>query len=205
MISLIKCNKKPNKNILLYFSLLIIIQINQSFNKSVYINTNLEKEITISSLQGQCTLIPCGNSFCSIEGGICEETTTGKICKCKGDFTTPEEDEFYNCCYKQKSSLKAFFLEACLGFGAGHFYIGNKKLGIIKAITYAILFLITFFICFRRFYQKNRFSSDSNIIIKMCRSFCVLACGCTFIIWQMIDSVMFSLGGYSDNQGVKLS
>ena len=205
MISLIKYNKKQNKSILLYFSLLIIIQINQSFNKSVYINTNLEKEITISSLQGQCTLIPCGNSFCSIEGGICEETTTGKICKCKGDFTTPEEDEFYNCCYKQKSSLKAFFLEACLGFGAGHFYIGNKKLGIIKAITYAILFLITFFICFRRFYQKNRFSSDSNIIIKMCRSFCVLACGCTFIIWQMIDSVMFSLGGYSDNQGVKLS
>ena len=56
-----------------------------------------------------------------------------------------------------------------------------------------------------KFYQKNRFTSDSNIIIKMCRSFCVLACGCTFIIWQMIDSVMFSLGGYSDENGVDLS
>ena len=197
------------KNIILkkiiYFLLIIIIQINQSINKSIFINTNIEKEITISSLQGKCTLIPCGNSFCSKEGGICEETSTGKICKCKNDFTTPEEDEFYNCCYEQKSSLKAFFLEACLGFGAGHFYVGNKKMGIIKAITYSILLLFTFTICFRKFYQKNRFTSDSNIIIKMCRSFCVLACGCTFIIWQMIDSVMFSLGGYSDENGVDLS
>ena len=200
-----KINSKITSKNILYFSLIIIIQINQSFSKSVYINTNIEEEITISSLQGQCTLIPCGYSFCSKEGGVCEETTTGKSCKCKSDFTTPEEDEFYNCCYRQKSSLKAFFLEACLGFGAGHFYIGNKKLGIIKALTYAILFLLILSICLRKFYQKNRFSSDSNIIIKMCRSFCVLACMCTFIIWQMIDSVMFSLGGYSDDKGVNLS
>ena len=190
---------------IIYFLFIIIIQISQSISKSTLINTNLEQEITISSLQGECTLIPCGNSFCSKEGGICEESSTGKVCKCKSDFTTPEEDEFYNCCYEQKSSLKAFFLEACLGFGAGHFYVGNKRIGIIKAIVYSILLLITFMICFRKFYQKKRFSSDSNIIIKMCRSFCVLACGFTFIIWQMIDAVMFSLGGYSDENGVDLS
>jgi len=190
---------------IIYFLFIIIIQISQSISKSTLINTNLEQEITISSLQGECTLIPCGISFCSKEGGICEESSTGKVCKCKSDFTTPEEDELYNCCYEQKSSLKAFFLEACLGFGAGHFYVGNKRIGIIKAIVYSILLLITFMICFRKFYQKKRFSSDSNIIIKMCRSFCVLACGCTFIIWQMIDAVMFSLGGYSDENGVDLS
>ena len=183
----------------------MIIEINQSFSKSIHISTNMEQKITITSLQGECTLIPCGDSFCSILGGICEETPNGKICKCKDDFTTPEEDEFYNCCYKQKSSLKAFFLEACLGFGAGHFYVGNKNLGIAKAIIYSILFLSTLIICFRRIFQKNRFDFDSSIIVKICKTFCILACGCTFIIWQMVDSVMFSLGGYTDEKGVKLS
>ena len=197
--------KKITLKKIIYFLLIIIIQINQSISKSIFINTDLEKEITISSVQGKCTLVPCGNSFCSKEGGICEETSTGKNCKCKSDFTTPKEDEFYSCCYEQKSSLKAFFLEACLGFGAGHFYVGNTRIGIIKAVAYSILLLITFTICFRKFYQKNRFASGSNIIIKMCRSFCVLACGCTCIIWQMIDSVMFSLGGYTDENGVALS
>lgn len=179
--------------------------INPILNKSIHIYSNEQQEITLSLLQGDCNLIPCGNSFCSTEGGNCEDTESGKVCKCKGGFTTPKEDEFYNCCYKQKSSLKAFFLEACLFFGVGHFYIGNTKLGIIKAIVYSILLLSTIIICLRRFYQKNKFVFDSNIIVKMFKTFCVLICGCTFIIWQMIDSVLFSLGGYTDERGVKLS
>ena len=197
------------KNIILkkiiYFLLIIIIQINQSYNKSIFINTDLEKEITISSVQGKCTLVPCGNSFCSKEGGICEETSTGKNCKCKSDFTTPEEDEFYNCCYKQKSSLIAFILEACFFFGIGHFYVGNKKIGITKAIIYGILLIFSLIICCRRFFRKNRYVSDSSIITRIFKIFCILACGCTFIIWQMIDSVMFNIGGYTDDKGVKLS
>ena len=191
-----------NKKIL--FFLIITIKINFILTKSIHIYTNSEQEITLSLLQGECTLIPCGDTFCSKNGGICENTPSGKVCKCKEYFTTPTEDEFYNCCYKQKSAIKAFFLEAFLIFGFGHFYIGNKKLGIIKDIVYAILFLFTFIIFFRRIYNKNRFIFNSNIIIKMFKTFCVLACGCTFIIWQMTDSVLFCLGIYTDGNGVRL-
>ena len=90
-------------------------------------------------------------------------------------------------------------------FGFGHFYVGNNKLGIIKDIVYGILFVSTLIIFLRRIYQKNRFVFDSNIFIKMFKTLCILTCGCTFIIWQMIDSVMFCLGGYTDEKGVSLA
>ena len=92
-----------------------------------------------------------------------------------------------------------------LFFGLGHFYVGNKKLGIIKVIVYTILLVPTILIILRRLYQKQRFIFDRNIIIKMFKTLWVLICGCTIIIWQMIDSVLFCLGGYTDNNGVKLS
>ncbi len=199
---ILKSNSLITNKILFY--LILIIKINISLCKRFQFYTDQQK-ITLSLLQGECTLIPCGNSFCSIKGGICQKASTGKICKCKKDYTTPEEDEFYNCCYQQKSSIKAFFLEACLFFGFGHFYVGNKKLGIIKAIVYAILLILTAIIILRRLYQKKRLIFDSNIILKMFKTFCVLICGCTFIVWQMIDSVLFCLGGYTDRNGVKLS
>ena len=185
--------------------LIITINIYYILSKTIHVYSDSEQQITLTLLQGECTLIPCGNTFCSKRGGRCEETESGKICKCLPGFTTPEEDEFYNCCYKQKSGIKAFFLEACLFFGVGHFYVGNKKLGIIKLIVYSVFFLSMLFICFRRFYQKKRFIFDSNIIIKMFKTLWILASGCTVIIWQMVDSVMFCLGGYTDENGVKLS
>ena len=192
-------------NKFLFYLIIISIIISPVLNKSIHVFTNSEQKITLSLLQGECTLIPCGDSFCSTSGGICENTESGKVCKCKEGYTTPEEDEFYNCCYKQKSSLIAFILEACLFFGIGHFYVGNKKIGITKAIIYGILLIFSLIICCRRFFRKNRYVSDSSIITRIFKIFCILACGCTFIIWQMIDSVMFNIGGYTDDKGVKLS
>ena len=185
--------------IILFFHI-ISVQINFILGKSIYISTDGEKAITLSLLQGECNLIPCGDTFCSTKGGKCKNNN----CKCNEGFTTPKEDEFYNCCYKQKSWLKAFLLEAFFIFGFGHFYVGNNKLGTTKAIIYAIFFLSTLIIICRRYYQKNRLVFDSNIFVKMFKTLCVLACGCTFIIWQMIDSVMFCLGGYTDKNGVNL-
>ena len=198
--------KLMNSKVALFiiFFHIILEQINFILCKSIHIFTNEEQSITLSLLQGECTLIPCGNTFCSISGGECKNTKDGKVCICKKRYTTPKEDEFYNCCYKQKSGLKAFFLEALLIFGFGHFYVGNNKLGVTKAIIYAIFFSSTIIIICRRYYQKKRFVFDSNIFVKMFKTICVLACGCIFIIWQMIDSVMFCLGGYTDKNGVNL-
>ena len=188
-----------NKKIL--FLLIIAIKINFMLTKSIHIYSNSEQEITLSLLQGECTLIPCGDLFCSINGGRCEDG----ICKCNNGFITPEEDDFYNCCYQQKSALLAFILEALLIFGIGHFYVGNNKLGIIKAIVYTILFISSLIICLKRIYNKKRFIFNSNIVSKIFKTLCILVCGCTFIIWQITDSVLFCLGIYTDNKGIKLS
>ena len=199
---MLKYLKSPAISLNILFFLIIFPQINFISGKSIHIYSDEQQvNITLNLLQGACNLIPCGNTFCSTEGGICEN----KVCKCKKHYTTPKEDEFYNCCYKQKVGLKAFILEAIFIFGIGHFYVGNNKLGTIKAIVYSILFLSTIIIFIRRFYQKQRFNFDSNIFVKMFKTLCVLACGCTFVIWQMIDSVMFCLGGYTDSKGVNLS
>ena len=195
---IISKNNLLNNKIL--FFLIIAIKINFMLTKSIHIYTNSNQEITLSLLQGECTLIPCGDSFCSINGGRCEDG----VCKCKNGFITPEEDDFYNCCYKQKSALLAFILEALLIFGIGHFYVGNIKLGIIKSIIYAILFISSLIICLKKIYNNKRFIFNSNVITKIFKTICILACGCTFIIWQMTDSVLFCLGIYTDDKGIKL-
>ena len=206
----LKINFKISKIILLnkkiLFFLIIAIKLKFILTKSIHIYTNSKQEITLSLLQGECTLIPCGDSFCSINGGKCEDAPSGKgkVCNCKSGFTTPEEDDFYNCCYKQKSALLAFFLEAFLIFGIGHFYVGNNQLGVIKVIVYVILLISSLIICLKRIYNKKRFIFNSNVIIKMFKTICILACGCTFIIWQMTDSVLFCLGIYTDHNGIKL-
>ena len=204
----LKINFKISKiNLLnkkIFFFLIIAIKFTFILTKSIHIFSNSQQEITLSLLQGECTLIPCGDSFCSINGGNCEDTSSGKVCKCKNGFTTPEEDDFYKCCYEQKSALLAFILEALLIFGVGHFYVGNIKLGIIKAIVYAILLSSSLIICLKKLYNKNRFIFNSNVIIKMFKTICILACGCTIIIWQMTDSVLFCLGIYTDHNGIQL-
>ena len=51
------------------------------------------------------------------------------------------EDSTVYCCYEKKSQFFAFLIEIFLGFGFGHFYIGDIKYGLVK-------FFIQIFLCF---------------------------------------------------------
>ena len=182
----------------LLFIFLLLINNHQII--SAHLNEKNET-ILVYALSGICNVSSCGgNSLCSVDHGLCNLG----ICECKPGYTTPKEDKIYRCCYEQKSSVTAFFLEAIFLFGAGHFYVGNKTIGITKAIIYFILLVTFFIISFRVCFRKDKFQPGGNFYMRIIRSACLLICGCTFIIWQMVDAVMFCYGGHTDSNGVDL-
>ena len=85
-----------------------------------------------SEIYGRCDWIKCSLlETCSIEGGKCQN----EKCICNDWYTTytykvdhQKRYEIYKCCYKQKSKLTAVVLEFVIGFGLGHFYVGNYTL-----------------------------------------------------------------------------
>ena len=173
--------------------------------KTIRIAASLKKFITTTSL-GDCILEPCGTqSFCaSPTNATCAIiNSTYSECQCKPGFTTSEEDSLYQCCYKQKSSFTAFMLEVFIGFGAGHFYVGNYWLGGVKLVIYLILFISTIIICTNRLRFKRE-EVENSFLLRIFRTVCFLLCGCTYVGWQMIDSVLFSLGGYTDSNKMEL-
>jgi TM2 domain-containing membrane protein YozV len=68
------------------------------------------------------------------------------------------------CCYEQKGQLAAFLLEMFIGFGVGHFYIGNIIFGAIKLCVQVFLctlfWCVTYFACNR----EHSFKTNSNEI-----------------------------------------
>lgn len=196
--------KKTICSFIIFFiitSCLNIIFINSS---SIRIVSSIKRVIITTSL-GDCELEPCGTSgFCaSPTNATCVEVNDTFECQCAKGFTTSEEDSLYQCCYKQKSSFTAFLLEVFIGFGAGHFYVGNYVMGGIKMGIYLVLFISTIIICTNRLRFKRE-EVENSFLLRIFRTVCFLLCGCTYVGWQMIDSVLFSLGGYTDSNNMEL-
>ena len=80
------------------------------------------------------------------------------------DITDLKTDNNILCCYEQKGQMTAFLLEMLIGFGVGHFYIGNYLFGIIKLIVQIFLcvlfWCVTYFACNR----EHSFQTNPNEI-----------------------------------------
>ena len=80
------------------------------------------------------------------------------------DITGLKTDHNIKCCYEQKGQLTAFLLEMFLGFGIGHFYLGNFYFAIIKLLVQIFLcflfWCVTYFACNR----EHIFQASSNEI-----------------------------------------
>ena len=127
---------------ILYF--LIILQFLFYYIKS---DVSDECEIGNYCTEGTCSV----NGNCKIDiFNIYNITSIEDLktkCECNIGFTSfnideeeSEEDKVF-CCYEQKSHFSAFMIELFLGFGAGHFFIGDIKFGLLK-------FFIQIFLCF---------------------------------------------------------
>ncbi len=71
-------------------------------------------------------------SKCERKNANCNDDFS--VCTCYKGYTNVTNGKM--CGYEQKRQLTAFLLEIFPGFGAGYFYIGEKKLGIIKCIIF---------------------------------------------------------------------
>ena len=80
------------------------------------------------------------------------------------DITNLKKNNQVLCCYQQKGMLTAFFLELFVGFGAGHFYLGNYVFACVKLAIQ--IFLCTSIGC--TFYfactMEHSFESSGNEI-----------------------------------------
>ena len=80
------------------------------------------------------------------------------------DITVLKSDNNILCCYEQRGQLTAFLLELFIGFGVGHFYIGNYYFAIIKLVVQIFLcfvfWCVTYFACNR----EHTFQATANEI-----------------------------------------
>ena len=94
------------------------------------------------------------------------------ICECNKGYSSFDIDnqltssDIY-CCYSKKSQLTAFFLELFIGFGSGHYYLGNITFATIKLLIQIFLCVgagcVAYFSCVREHpFQTNLIEVNLN-------------------------------------------
>jgi hypothetical protein len=163
-----------------------------------------EENFTVNTDYGECRVQYCGDGVCALDKADClvNVTTKTKYCKCREGYTTFPQDDSFDCCYEQKNANTAMLLEIFIGFGFGHFYVGNNLIGIIKASVYLVLSVSCCLVLYRVFRLQDQ---GKSFIFKFTCTICLLLCSCTYIGWQIIDSILFSIGGYTDKNQAPLS
>lgn len=169
-----------------------------SLSSSSYIPLQFQSKTIQYDKNTLCTVSVCGTNFFCSSTSKCN--TSNYTCECDPGYTSKEEDGIVKCCYQQKNKLTAFLLETFIGFGAGHYYVGKTSLFATKLIIYVVLIITTLIVVLTSCLKRDKYNFNLNFI----RSVCILLCGCVFVGWQIIDAVLFMLGGYNDSNGVEL-
>ena len=181
-----------------HFFLVLLI-----FLSSFKLYTSIDQTFILNTTYGECEVSICGSVFCATTADTkCENSN----CICgSGYMSTLKDSRLIRCCYEQKNSLTAFLLEFFIGFGAGHFYYGSTTYGIIKLCFYLLFLSIVLFLLIKAFIDKrNKNKKENTHVFRIFRIVSFVLIGFTYICWQMIDSVMIVLGGYTDSNGFEL-
>lgn len=124
-------------------------------------------------------------------------------CICDRGYTDDPKNPDIKCCYKKKSQFAAFLMEILIGFGAGHLFIQNYTLGIIKlcfqVTACCSCCLIGFCFCYKT-NKHNEEPSNKQIFLNVLFLFGILL----FFIWQLIDLVLFGINYYKDGNGIEM-
>ena len=139
------------------------------------------------------TLIICNKYTCPKNRGTCNENNE---CICLKGYDTVDDlskGDFY-CNYRKKAKLIAFLLEFVLGFGAGHFYLGNLLLATIKMIYTSFTCLL-----FCQFNNIKKIPEYKKFAVPL-EKYTLLG----WIIWQILDGFLIFLGVYKDGNGHEL-
>jgi hypothetical protein len=139
---------------------------------------------------------------------LSNKTSLFQTCVCDEGYTTLKGDDVY-CCYQKKSQFFAFLLEFVLGFGLGHFYIGNDTIGIIKLVSASLLCcsccMISYCFCNREDKISNSKDFTEHPLEYQIFNFILIFSVCVYLIWQCTDAVLFGLNLLRDSNGIELN
>lgn len=131
---------------------------------------------------------------CNLDHMECTDKIYYHHCSCKdGYITYPNTTKTY-CNLEQKKQVIAFFLEFCMGFGAGHFYRGAYKMGVLKllAFIFGIVFICSFPI-------TAKYISECDCeCIAIILSIIYYLYLCALAVWYIWDLVYFGNNYYKD-------
>jgi hypothetical protein len=151
---------------------------------------------------GKCMVGNCWNMLCA---GPPKGNCVNINCECSKGYYTYPSNSMSKCCYEQKSQLITFLLEALIGFGVGHIYAMNYSIGIIKLVTYSVLFLFLFTTFCYRFFRTEKIGYENYIMLKFASILSMMMCFCTYTVWQCIDILLIGTNFYVDGNGAPLS
>jgi len=121
-------------------------------------------------------------------------------CICNSGWMTIDNSPV-KCCYQMKNQMKAFMLEF-IGFGFGHFYVGNYIRGMIKlcgSVFLCVIFCLSGFLsCYREGNYEFRASRKRN---GKFYSIFIYGSLIFYLVWMLIDSVLFGINFYTDGEG----
>lgn len=138
-------------------------------------------------------LLSCNKYTCSPHNGKC---SLDNKCLCANGYTTINDKKFgdFECNYKMKSQATTFLLELIIGFGMGHFYLGNVNLALCK-LFFSVF--ACYFICMLPSFEKIR-------LTKMCAYYSQFIFGLIWVIWQIVDCVLILKNHYKDINGIEM-
>ena len=206
-----------NTLILSNLTMIILLTLLAEFNcaqlrKNETISKNATKitifvkdDVKISSNQSplnlysyfQAKVEKCTNKECIQPTGICINTN---ICQCsKGYADVPlfSENNKLNCQYKQKFQIVAFILEFFSFCGLGHLYTHRIIIFFLKFMIFLIVLLVR--------YNYNFYKNEKKSLIKTISQINYYIFLSAFILYHLLDSMMFYLNKYTDGYGVPMN
>ena len=136
----------------------------------------------------------CNKLNCPPSRGVC---TRDNKCICIGDYSTIRDKEKYgdyHCNYLQANQAKVFLLEFLIGFGAGHFYLGNITLAAIKfSFSLVTAIIVAISPCL-----------STNQMLSKKFNYVMIVLGFIWVIWQSVDGILIGLNYYKDSNGIEM-
>ncbi len=163
-----------------------------------------------------------GKCFYDVMGYyLSNKTQSFQSCICDEGWTSLSLKDSVLCCYERKSQFTAFFLEIGIGFGSGHFYIGNSVIGLIKLISCILLccggWIFACCMCYKKelelidevnvIYERKdeiRIKLRSHPLKYKIFNMLVIISAIAYLIWQIIDAFLFGLNIFKDSNGIEL-
>ena len=166
------------------------------------VNSILKTECVISSIcQDGTQCSDNGNCYINITEYYSDKNKY-TTCICNDGWTTLN-NEVTKCCYFRKSQISAFLLEFFIGFGSGHFYLGNSNFGIGKLLI-SIFICLVFYVSIIISCMKNDEYDLANSKSSNIRNLIIITFMSYFIL-QISDLIFFGINFYKDLNNEQLT